>query len=54
MYEPNTNKTGSTTLREWITTDWRNTPSTTNPVDEEIVDARKGWQRVDAGTGQTT
>jgi len=26
-------------LREWITTDSRNTPSTTNPEDEEIVDA---------------
>jgi len=35
----NTNKIGSTTLREWITTDCRNTPSTTNSEDEEIVDA---------------
>jgi len=26
-------------LREWTTTDCRNTPSTTNPEDEEIVDA---------------
>jgi len=26
-------------LKEWITTDSRNTPSTTNPEDEEIVDA---------------
>jgi len=26
-------------LREWITTDSRNTPSTTNPEDEEMVDA---------------
>jgi hypothetical protein len=26
-------------LREWITTDSRNTPSTTNPEDEEIVDS---------------
>jgi len=26
-------------LREWITTESRNTPSTTNPEDEEIVDA---------------
>jgi len=34
-----TNKIGSTILREWITTDCRNTPSTTNPEDEEIVDA---------------
>jgi len=26
-------------LKEWITTDCRNTPSTTNPEDEQIVDA---------------
>jgi hypothetical protein len=26
-------------LREWITADSRNTPSTTNPEEEEIVDA---------------
>ena len=26
-------------MREWITTDCRNTPSTTNPEEEEIVDA---------------
>ena len=26
-------------MEEWITTDSRNTPSTTNPKDEEIVDA---------------
>jgi len=26
-------------LREWTTTDCRNTPSTTNPEDEEIADA---------------
>ena len=26
-------------MKEWITTDSRNTPSTTNPQDEEIVDA---------------
>jgi len=26
-------------LREWTTTDCRNTPSTTNPEDEEIVEA---------------
>ena len=26
-------------MREWITTDCRNTPSITNPEDEEIVDA---------------
>jgi len=32
-------KIGSTTLREWITTDSRSTPSTTNIQDEEIVDA---------------
>jgi len=39
MYEPNANEIGSATLREWITTDCRNTPSTTNPEDEVIVDA---------------
>jgi len=39
MYEPNTNKIGLTTLREWIATDCRNTLSTTNTEDEEIVDA---------------
>ena len=39
MLEPNTNKTGSTTLKEWITTESRKAPSTTNPEDEEIVDA---------------
>ena len=39
MQEPNTNNIVSTTLREWITIDSRNTPSTTNPEDEEIVDA---------------
>jgi hypothetical protein len=51
---PNTNKIESTTLKEWIT-DSRNTPSTTNPEDEEIVDdPRKKWQRIDAGTDQTT
>jgi len=33
-----TNKTGSTTLKEWITPDSRNTPSTTNLEEEEIVD----------------
>ena len=26
-------------MRKWITTDSRNTPSTTKPVDEETVDA---------------
>ena len=34
-----TNKTGSTTLKEWTTPDSRNTPSTTNLEEEEIVDA---------------
>jgi len=43
MYEPNTNKIGSTTLKEWIKIDPQNTSSTTNPKDEEIVDdPRKG------------
>jgi hypothetical protein len=36
---PNTNKTGSTTLKEWTTPDFRNAPSTTNLEEEEIVDA---------------
>ena len=35
----NTSKIRSTILKEWITTDSQNTPSTTNPEDEEIVDA---------------
>jgi len=34
-----TKKTGSTTLKEWTTPDSRNTPSTTNLVEEETVDA---------------
>ena len=37
--DPNTNKTGSTILKEWTTPDFRNTPSTTNLEEEEIVDA---------------
>jgi hypothetical protein len=32
-------KTGSTILKEWTTPDNRNTPSTTNIEEEEIVDA---------------
>ena len=32
-------QTGSTTLKEWTTPDCRNTPSTANTEDEEIVDA---------------
>ena len=32
-------KTGSTILKEWTTPDSRNTPSTTNLKEEEIVDA---------------
>jgi len=32
-------KTGSTILNEWTTPDSRNTSSTTNLVEEEIVDA---------------
>ena len=32
-------KTGSTILKEWTTPDSRNTPSTTNLVEQEIVDA---------------
>ena len=35
----NANKTGSTTLKEWTTPDYRNTPSTTNLEEEETVDA---------------
>jgi len=37
--DSNTNKTGSTILKEWTTPDSRNTPSTTNLEEEEIVDA---------------
>ena len=37
-WDSNTNKTGSTTLKEWTTPDPRNTPSTTNLEEEEIVD----------------
>ena len=36
---PNTNKTGSTILKERTTTDSRNTPSTTDLGEEGIVDA---------------
>ena len=32
-------KTGSTILKEWTTPDFRNTPSTTNLEEEEIMDA---------------
>jgi len=39
MWDSNTNKTGSTTLKERTTPDCRNTPSTTNLEEEEIVDA---------------
>ena len=39
MQEPNTNTVLSTALREWITSDCRNTLSTTNPEDEGIADA---------------
>ena len=39
VYNTNTNKTGSTTSKEWTTPDFRNTPSTTNLEEEEIVDA---------------
>jgi hypothetical protein len=35
----NTNLIGSTILKEWTTPDCRNTPSTTNFEEEEIVDA---------------
>ena len=35
----NTDKTGSTILKEWTTPDFRNTPSTTDLVEEDIVDA---------------
>jgi len=37
--EPNTNKTVSTILKEWTTLDFRNTPSTTNLEEQEIVEA---------------
>ena len=37
--DSNTNKTGSTTSKEWTTPDCRNTPSATNLEEEEIVDA---------------
>jgi len=40
-------------LKEWTTPDSRNTPSTTNLEEEEIVDA-PGNDGNDAGTGQTT
>jgi hypothetical protein len=36
---PNTNKTGSTILKDWKTPDSRYTISTTNLEEEEIVDA---------------
>ena len=39
MWDPNTNKTGSTILKEWTTPDSRHTPSTTNLEEEEIVGA---------------
>ena len=39
-WEPNTNKTGSTILKEWTAPDSRNTSSATNLVEEEIVDAQ--------------
>ena len=38
-WDPNTNKTGSTILKEWTTPDSRNTPSTTNFEEEEIMGA---------------
>ena len=34
MWDSNTNKTGSTTLKEWTTPDCQNTPSTTNPEEK--------------------
>ena len=39
VWNPNTNKTGSTILKGWTTPDWRNTPSNVNLEEEEIVDA---------------
>jgi hypothetical protein len=36
---PNTNKTGSTILTERTTSDFQNTPSTTNLEEKEIMDA---------------
>jgi len=38
MWDSNTNKTGSTTLKEWTTPNSRNTLSTTNLEEEETVD----------------
>ena len=37
--DSNINKNGSSILKEWTTPDCRNTPSTTNLEEEEIVDA---------------
>jgi len=39
MWNSNTNKIGSTTLKELTTPDSRNTPSTTNLEAEETVDS---------------
>jgi hypothetical protein len=38
-WDPNTNKTGSTTSKERTPPEFRNTPTTTNLEEEEIVDA---------------
>ena len=39
MGNPNRNKTGSTILKEWTTSDCRNTPSNINLEEDEIVGA---------------
>jgi len=41
MQEPNKGKFGLTTLRELITTDSRNTPSTKNHEEKEIVETQE-------------
>ena len=39
-------------MKEWTTPNCRNTPSNINVEEEEIADALKRRQCVDAGTGQ--
>ena len=38
QWDPNINKTGSTTLQKWTTPDCRNTPPNINLEEEEIMD----------------
>jgi hypothetical protein len=52
--EPNTNKTGSATLKEWIIPDFQNTLNYKPRGRRDRGCPRKLWQRVDAGTGQLT